>query len=159
ATSRHADVVDFCERLAKHSPLVRLGELGTTPEGRKLPLVIVADPPVATPEEAARSGKLVVFALGNIHAGEADGQETLLMRARALRRAKERPLLRDLVLVFAPNFNADGGDKLGKNRTHQAGPDEVGIRANSQGFDLNRDFVKLETPEVQALARFLRRWD
>src|SRR6516162_9412385 len=70
ATSRHADVVEFCERLAKLSPLVRLGTLGTSQEGRKLPLVIVADPPVATAAEAQKSRKLIVFTMGNIHAGE-----------------------------------------------------------------------------------------
>src|SRR5262245_42946991 len=72
ATSRHADVLDFCERLAKEAPLVRVSELGTSHDGRKLPLLIVADPPVASADEARRSGKLVVFALGNIHAGEID---------------------------------------------------------------------------------------
>src|SRR5262245_904087 len=65
-TSRYAEVVEFCEQMAKESPLVRLGEMGTTHEGRKLPLMILADPPVATPEEAARSNKLIVFAMGNI---------------------------------------------------------------------------------------------
>src|SRR6516162_6501640 len=153
ATSLHSDVVDFCERLAKESPLVRLGELGTSSEGRKLPLVIIADPPVATPEEAAKSKKLVVFAMGNIHAGEVDGKEALLMLARDLATAKERPLLKDLVIVFAPIFNADGNEKIAKtNRTTQAGPEDgVGVRVNAQGFDLNRDFVKLESPEVRSL--------
>src|SRR5579862_2386173 len=80
-TSRHADVLEFCEKLAKLSPLVRLGELGTSSEGRKLPLVILADPPIATPEEAAKSKKLIVLAIGNIHAGEVDGKEGLLMLA------------------------------------------------------------------------------
>src|SRR5271156_4331851 len=60
ATSKHAEVVEYCERLAKLSPLVRIAELGVTKEGRKLPLVILADPPIATPEEAAKSGKLIV---------------------------------------------------------------------------------------------------
>src|SRR6266702_3579038 len=101
ATSRHAEVVDFCERLAKAAPgVVRLGELGTSAEGRKLPLLILADPPVATPEETAKSGKLVVFAMGNIHAGEVDGKEGLLMLAREIATAKERPLLKDLVIVI-----------------------------------------------------------
>jgi hypothetical protein len=159
ATSRHADVVAFCERLAKESPLVRLGGLGESHEGRKLPLLVLADPPVSTPEEAARSGKLVGFALGNIHAGEVDGKEAVLMLARDLALAKERPLLKDIVLVFAPIFNADGNEKFGRNRPTQAGPPEVGIRANAQGLDLNRDFVKLESPEVRALVRFLGRWD
>src|SRR5579884_3025806 len=81
ATSRHAEVVDFCEQLKKLSPLVRLGELGKSGEGRKLPLVILADPPVSTPEEAKRSGKLIVYAQGNIHAGEVDGKESLMMLA------------------------------------------------------------------------------
>jgi dipeptidyl-peptidase 4 len=159
ATSKHAEVVDFCEKLAKLSPLVRLGELGVTTEGRKLPLIILADPPIANAEEAAKSGKLVVFAMGNIHAGEVDGKEALLMLARDLALAKEKPLLKDLIIVFAPNFNADGGDRMGKNRPTQAGPPDVGIRPNAQGFDLNRDFVKLESPECQALARFCRQWD
>jgi dipeptidyl aminopeptidase/acylaminoacyl peptidase len=159
ATSRYADVVDFCQRLAKESPLVRLGELGTSHEGRKLPLVILADPPVSTPEEAAASGKLVVFAMGNIHAGEVDGKEALLMLARDLALAADRPLLKDLVLVFAPIFNADGNEKMGKNRPEQAGPPMVGTRANAQELDLNRDFVKLESPEVRALVRFFNKWD
>ena len=160
ATAKHAEVVDYCERLAKLSPLVRLAELGVTQEGRKLPLVILADPPIATPEEAARSGKLVVFAMGNIHAGEVDGKEALLMLMRDLAVAKDRPLLKDLILLFVPNFNADGGDRIDKkNRTWQNGPPEVGIRPNAQGFDLNRDYIKLESPEVRALVRFFNRWD
>jgi dipeptidyl aminopeptidase/acylaminoacyl peptidase len=161
ATSRHADVVAFCEQLAKESKFVRLGDLGTSSEGRKLPLLIVADPPVATPADAARSGKVVVFAMGNIHAGEVDGKEALLMLARDIATAAERPLLKDLVLVFAPIFNADGNERIDKkNRRSQNGPEDgVGIRANAQGLDLNRDFVKLESPEVRALVRFFNKWD
>src|SRR5437667_11197461 len=52
ATSRHADVLDFCERLAKQAPLVRLDTLGISAEGRALPMLILADPPIATAEEA-----------------------------------------------------------------------------------------------------------
>jgi len=99
--------------------------------------------------------------MGNIHAGEVDGKEALLMLARDLATAKERPLLKDLILVFAPIFNADGNEKIDKNnRREQAGPAEgVGVRVNAQGLDLNRDYVKLESPEVRALVRFLNQWD
>src|SRR5947208_2351702 len=162
ATSRHAEVVDFCERLAKAAPgVVRLGELGTSAEGRKLPLVILADPPVATAEQAARSGKLVVFAMGNIHAGEVDGKEGLLMLVRDLATAPSHQLLKDIIIVFAPIFNADGNERMSRNnRPGQKGPEEgMAIRENAQGFDLNRDFVKLETPEVRALVRFFTQWN
>jgi hypothetical protein len=160
ATSRYADVVDFCERLARQSPIVRLGTLGISKEGRKLPLVVVADPPVATAAEARASGKLVLLAIGNIHAGEVDGKEALLMLARDLALAQDRPLLKHLVLVFAPIFNADGNEKMAaSNRPEQAGPKLVGIRENAQDLDLNRDFVKLESPEVKSLVRFFNEWD
>ncbi|HYV35202.1 MAG TPA: DPP IV N-terminal domain-containing protein [Gemmataceae bacterium] len=158
-TSTHAQMLDFCTNLAKQSPLVRLSDMGETTEGRKLTLMIIADPPVATPEEAAKSGKMVVFAMGNIHAGEVDGKEAALAFARDVAMAKKHPLLKDLIIVIAPNFNADGGDKMGQNRKSQAGPKDVGVRHNSQNFDLNRDFVKLESPECQGLVRFFRQWD
>src|SRR5262249_37684635 len=141
------------------SKLIRLADLGTSHDGKKIPLMILADPPISTAEDAKNSGKLIVFAMGNIHAGEVDGKEALLMLARDLATAEERPLLKDLVLVFAPNFNPDGNDKLGKNRTYQPGPEAVGTRENAQKLDLNRDFVKLETPEVRALVHFLTKWD
>src|SRR5262249_17293221 len=161
ATSRHADVVDFCEKLTKLSPLVRLKDLGQSSEGRRLPLMIIADPPVESPEGAAKSGKLVVLAIGNIHAGEVDGKEGLLMLARDLALAKERSLLKDLILLFVPIFNPDGNEKIDKShRTTQAGPSGgVGVRFNAQGLDLNRDFVKLESPEVRALVHGFNQWN
>jgi dipeptidyl aminopeptidase/acylaminoacyl peptidase len=175
ATSRHADVVDFCEKLAKLCPLVRLKDLGQSSEGRRLPLMIIADPPVETPLEATKSGKLVVMAIGNIHAGEVDGKEALLMLARDLAVERNsfrssdtkngmnsvlRPLLKDLILIFVPIFNPDGNEKIDKShRPMQAGPPGVGIRFNGQGLDLNRDFVKLESPEVRALVRCFNQWD
>jgi hypothetical protein len=126
-----------------------------------LPILILADPPVTTAAEAARSEKLVVLALGNIHPGEADGKEALLMLARDLATATDKTLLRNLIVVLAPIFNADGNERIApSNRTKQNGPVEgVGIRANAQGLDLNRDFVKLESPEVRALVRFFNQWN
>ena len=160
ATSTNAEVLDYCKDLARQSPRVRVVDLGTTHEARKISLVILADPPIGNPEEAARSGKLVLLAMGNIHAGEVDGKEALLMLMRDLAFAKGRGLLEHLVLLFVPNFNADGGDHMAKtNRPWQNGPAEVGIRANAQGFDLNRDYVKLESPEVRALVRLFNQWD
>ena len=90
--------------------------------------------------------------MGNIHAGEVDGKEALLMLARELATAKEKPLLKDLVIVFAPIFNADGNEKISKeNRREQDGPGRgVGIRENAAGLDLNRDYIKLDSPEVRA---------
>jgi dipeptidyl aminopeptidase/acylaminoacyl peptidase len=160
ATSRYEDVVAFCQAIAKQSQTAKFTDFGTTHEGRKLPLLTIANPPVSTPEEARKNGRLVVLAFANIHAGEVDGKEALLALARDLTAKPEHPLLKDLVILLAPIFNADGNEKIGtKNRPGQNGPRETGIRANAQGFDLNRDFVKLESPEVRALVGLFNHWD
>jgi dipeptidyl-peptidase 4 len=161
ATSRFADVVSFCEELGKRSPRAKSSSFGTSYEGRKLPLVIIADPPLTAPEEAAKSGKLVVMAFANIHAGEVDGKEALLALARDLAAEKSHPLLKDLVILLVPVLNADGNERIDrKNRPEQNGPaDGVGIRENAQGLDLNRDFIKLESPEVRALVKLFNAWD
>jgi dipeptidyl-peptidase-4 len=161
ATSRHADVEAFCQELAKKSPIVRLGEMGTSSEGRKLPLIILADPPVSTAADAKKSGKLVVYAQANIHAGEVDGKEALLMLARDIALDPAKPLLKDLVIILCPDFNPDGNEQIDpKHRPEQNGPpDGVGVRTNAAGLDLNRDFVKLESPEARALVKLLNQWD
>ena len=67
-----------------------------------------------------------------------------------------------LVILIAPIFNADGNEKIStENRRRQHGPEEgVGERYNGQGLDLNRDGMKLETPEGSGLvANVLNRWD
>lgn len=159
-TARHAEVVAFCEALAKASPLLKLDTLGTSVEGRKIPVIILADPPIATAEEAGRSGKPVVLFTGNIHAGEVDGKEALLMLARELATAKDRKLLKELIVCMVPILNPDGNEKFGKtNRPGQNGPEEAGVRVNADGLDLNRDFVKLESPEIRSLVKFISRWD
>jgi dipeptidyl-peptidase 4 len=160
ATSRHDEVLAFCEALAAKSPVVRFTDMGTSGDGKKLPLLIIADPPVSTPAEAKASGKLVAYVQANIHAGEVDGKEGLLMLAREISLASDRPLLKDLILLFCPDFNPDGNDKIDpNNRRSQNGPVGVGLRANAGGFDLNRDFVKLETPEVRAFVHIMNAWD
>ena len=78
------------------------------------------------------------------------------MLARDVALAKERPLLKDLVLVLAPIFNADGNELMAKNRPRQAGPELVGTRTNAQKFDLNRDFVFRPCKPEELLLRAYR---
>ncbi len=161
ATSRYDDVVAFGDALSTRSPLIRVATFGVTHQGRKLPLWILADPPVATPEEARGAGKTIVFVMANIHAGEVEGKEAAQHVARRILLGDLRPRLRNLVVLIAPIYNADGNEPISTaNRPEQYGPvDGVGLRENAQGLDLNRDYIKLESPEARALVRLFRRWD
>jgi dipeptidyl-peptidase-4 len=101
------------------------------------------------------------MAFANIHAGEVDGKEAVLMLARDIALADEKLLLKKVVLVIVPILNADGNEKINRsNRPEQNGPvNGVGVRTNAEGFDLNRDFIKLETPEIQALTKAINSWN
>src|SRR5208282_1843425 len=161
ATARHGEVVALCQELARRNPNAYYTELGRSAEGRPLPLLVLADPPVHSALEAARSGKLVALAIGNIHAGEVCGKEALPILAREILATPHHPLLKDLVIALAPIYNADGNERVSKtNRPGQVGPEEgMGQRANARGLDLNRDFIKLEAPETRGLVRFLNEWN
>ena len=162
-TSTSAEVVKHLDALAAASKVARRVSMGTTHEGRDIPMIVLADPPVATPAEAKASGRLVVLLFGNIHSGECDGKEALGMLARELAMTPGHPLLKNLIVVIAPNYNADGNDKVGpveNRRPGQVGPaDGCGTRENAQGLDLNRDFIKLVSPEARSLVRTIREWD
>ncbi|MDG3003681.1 DPP IV N-terminal domain-containing protein [Paludisphaera mucosa] len=160
ATARHEDVVALCKKIAEKSPNAHYTELGKTTEGRPLPLLIFADPPVKSAADASRSGKLVVLAIGDIHGGEVCGKEALPMLARELAAEPHPELLKSLIIAFAPIYNADGNERVSKdNRPGQVGPEEgMGTRGNARGLDLNRDFIKLEAPETRALVSFFNEW-
>ncbi len=158
ATSTSEEVLIFlrnCDAPAEH---VRYFEFGRTSQDRPLAGLIIADPPVASP---ATDERLTVMLLGNIHSGECDGKEALLMLARELALTPQHPWLKQLVLIIVPNYNADGNDRMAvTNRPGQIGPLRgMGTRETAQGFDLNRDFVKLETPEGQALVKLIDQWN
>lgn len=172
ATSTHEEVVAWCDAFAAGAPdVVRRAIFGTTEEGREIPMVIIADPPVsnaAEAREAARGGRLVALAFGNIHGGEVCGKEALPMVAREIVRpwlteeSASRAIREGMVLVLAPIYNADGNEKFDdveKNRPGQVGPARVGQRANARGLDLNRDYVKAESAETRSMLRFLREWN
>ena len=159
-TSTSAQVEGFLRDIDAASDRAWLGSIGSSTRGKDLPLLVVADPPVTSAQEARESDRLVVLLFGNIHAGEVAGKEALLALARELAVGERSALLDDLVVCFVPNYNPDGNDEMAAgNRPGQVGPDEMGRRPNGQGLDLNRDWIKMEAPETRALVRFMREWD
>jgi hypothetical protein len=160
-TSRYDDVINFINEIQKQTDLLRVESFGKTNEGRQMPLMIFANPPVTYPREAQMSGKPVVFIMANIHAGEVEGKEAVLHLSRRIVSGDLRSLLDKIIILMAPIYNADGNEKIDvQNRTAQYGPVAgVGRRENAQGLDLNRDYMKLESPEARALVNLFNRWD
>jgi len=162
STSSSAQVGSFLDSLQLAGAPLAIAEIGRSVYGKPLYLAIVSDPAVTSAAEAAASGKLVVYLQGNIHAGEVEGKEAVLILLRELA-TTHRDLLHELVVLAVPDYNPDGNDAFGPvavNRSEQAGPALVGQRADGLNLDLNRDYFKAEGPETRAsLERVYDTWD
>ncbi len=161
-TSTYAEVMAYIDSLQHHGARMTVGTLGESPHGKRLPYVILARPQVTTPAAAHASGKPVLYIQANIHAGEVEGKEAVQMLMRDLTLGYLRPLLDSVVILFVPIYNADGNDAFGPadiNRAEQEGPAMVGLRADGDGYDLNRDYVKQDAPETRASLAFIGKWD
>jgi len=157
-TSLYPEVVDFVHAIGARSELVTVTTLATSPEGRPVPLVILSREHVRSPYDLRRTGKSAVLVMANIHAGEVEGKEACQMLLRDIALGDLGALLDRQVILMIPIFNTDGNEKLGRNRRDK-GPELAGERANGQGLDLNRDYLKLDSPEVRALVRLFDAWD
>lgn len=162
STSTYRDVISFIESLTKTSPYIRIETLATTAEGKEIPLLVLGNPLPAGPDNMANDGRIVVYIQANIHAGEVEGKEAVQMLARDLLIDPEQEIFKNVVVLLCPILNADGNEKLSKeNRTNQVGPvNGVGVRYNGQFLDLNRDAMKLETPEISGVVnQIFNKWD
>jgi hypothetical protein len=162
ATSRKADVMAFIHELQRQSNNIRVETLATTAEGFDIPMLILGNPPPRSPSELQFDDRAVVYIQANIHAGEVEGKEAAQMLARDILFDPANDYLDKLVVLITPVFNADGNDKISPdNRSRQNGPEQgVGVRYNGLNQDLNRDGMKLESPEVQGLVQnVLNKWD
>lgn len=160
-TSTYKDVMNFIKELQKLSPYISVQTLCTSAEGRDVPLIILGNPVPSSPSDLRYDGRMAVYIEANIHAGEVEGKEAVLALARDITTGSKLSMLNDLVILIAPIFNADGNEKFNAtNRDSQNGPKECGVRFNGQELDLNRDAMKLESPEVNALvSKVLNKWD
>lgn len=157
ATTLYKDVIDFLFTMQEKADFIKILNLAASTEGRKIPLVVVSAEGIKSSAELRLAQKPVVLINANIHAGEVEGKEAALMLIREFAHHELDQLLQNQVILIIPIFNPDGNEKLGKNRRDN-GPELAGIRANGQNLDLNRDFLKLESPEVKALVELFNQW-
>jgi len=161
-TGRYDEVVALCGQFQKAYPKqVRCFEFGRTPEGRPMLALAVSRTGALSAEQAKKKGVPVMLIQGGIHAGEIDGKDAGFLALREILENKAAPgALDKQVLLFVPVFNVDGHERFGKwNRPNQRGPVEMGWRTTAQNYNLNRDYVKADAPEMQAMLALVNAWD
>ena len=160
-TSDYDETMRYCRQLEGGSRWVKVLSYGTSGQGRELPLVVVSKDRAFTPDAARATGKPIVLIVNGIHSGEIEGKDAslALVRDMAVLRTRE-PLLDSCIVLVLPILSVDAHERRSKyNRINQNGPEEMGWRFTPVGLNLNRDWVKTESPEMTALlANVYTKW-
>jgi len=150
-TPSYAATRAWLDRLDAASPLLSIESFGRSAQGRELYAVRAAKP--------GAGPKPVLLVQAGIHSGEIDGKDAGLMLLRNIAVRGKDNLLDHADLVFVPIFNADGHERSSPfNRPNQRGPHSQGWRTTAQNLNLNRDYLKADTPEMKAMIGLLRKY-
>jgi murein tripeptide amidase MpaA len=143
------------DRLDAASDLIRIEEFGVSPEGRPI-YAVIASRDRATLDPS----KPVLLAQAGIHPGEIDGKDAGMMLLRDIAFGDKGGLIDRVNLVLIPILSVDGHERASAySRPNQRGPRIQGWRNTATNQNLNRDFLKLDQPEMRALRAFMNRLD
>jgi hypothetical protein len=160
ATPRYSETIDFLKRLDLESNKLTLGSFGTSPQQRDLVYALYDRDGLTNPEEIRSKGRIILMVEACIHSGESEGKDAMLVLLRDLIiKHQNEDLFNHVSLLFIPIFNVDGHERFGKfGRINQNGPTEMGWRTTAQNLNLNRDFLKADTPEMRAWLSLYNKW-
>lgn len=161
-TGLYAETTTLMRTMERMSPDVKMIQFGTTSQGRPMYALIVSSDHAFTPALAAKTNKAVILIQSGIHSGEIEGKDTALMLVRDMvitKRPHQAAWLKNAIFVVIPVFNVDGHESRSPfNRANQNDPDITGTRAQAQQLNLNRDYVRGETPEMKGWLKLYHSW-
>jgi hypothetical protein len=162
-TPTYFDTLTYLQKLQTARPdLIKMMTLPeATDAGTPFTMVVVSKSADKTAAGLKATGLPTIYVEAEIHPGEANGKDAGLMMIRDMTvGTRESGLLDKINLIFVPVVNIDGDLRYGKyGRINQNGPIETGWRVNSRNLNLNRDFTKLDSPEIRNVARILNEYD
>ncbi|MFC5372477.1 M14 family metallopeptidase [Brevundimonas faecalis] len=143
----YADTRAWFDRLDAASDLIRIEQFGVSPEGRPI-YAVIASKDGATLDP----NKPILLAQAGIHPGEIDGKDAGMMLLRDMAFYGKDGLLDRANLILIPILSVDGHERTSPySRPNQRGPRNQGWRHTATNQNLNRDFMKLDQAEMQAV--------
>lgn len=150
----YADTRAWFDRLDAASDLIRIEQFGVSPEGRPI-YAVIASKDGATLDPS----KPVLLAQAGIHPGEIDGKDAGMMLLRDMAFYGKDGLLDRVNLILIPILSVDGHERTGPySRPNQRGPRNQGWRHTATNQNLNRDFMKLDQTEMQAVMGLIHKY-
>jgi hypothetical protein len=156
----YESTLKYFRKFADNSPYVKIKTIGLTPQGRELKVIMVSKDKAFTHEQAKKTGKAIVLIQNGIHPGEVEGKDACMILLREILITKEKQsLLDNTILLIIPVLNIDGHERISPfNRPNQNGPKKMGWRTNALNLNLNRDYLKADSPEIRSFLKLFNDW-
>ena len=151
----------FVDRLVAANPTqFQVQTIAHSTSGRAIKMLVASEEGAFTPTQLMQNTKPTIFIQAGIHAGEIDGKDAMFMLLRDIATGKRRDILSQVNILFIPILNVDGHERSSQfNRINQRGPVEMGFRTNANNLNLNRDYTKLDTPEVRGVLKVIKQFN
>ncbi|ABV85466.1 M14 family metallopeptidase [Shewanella pealeana] len=149
----------WLDKLIAQSEMLKKVSIGKSPQGRDIWMIVASKEGAEDASALARNGKPTLLVQAGIHSGEIDGKDAGMMLLRDMVFNGKAGLLDNANLLFVPIFSVDGHERSTEyNRVNQRGPVNMGWRTTAQNLNLNRDYAKADTPEMQHMLRAINIW-
>jgi len=158
-TPNYEDTVKYLDRLVNSDPRLKKVSLGKSPQNRDIWMVIASKEGIDNPSDLHKLAKPTLLIQAGTHSGEIDGKDAGLMLLRDITHGQKGDLIEKVNLLFVPILSVDAHERRSPfNRVNQRGPSSMGWRTNARNLNLNRDYAKLDTIELQHMIRAINVW-
>jgi hypothetical protein len=146
--TQHDEILQFLSAISARAKTVQVQEIGKTRAVEEYPaqsllLCVITAEGASRPQQLDRS-KPTILITASQHGSEQSAKEAALLIIRDLALGDLKPLLARANFLIVPQANPWG------NRFDR--------RVNELDLDMNRDHIKMESEEVQAIHRVFRAW-
>jgi len=146
--SQYEKITEFLSRVSHLSKKTKIQIIGQTKERKNYPskdiyLCIISEEGADSPHKLNRK-KPTFLLVAAQHGNEQSAKEAVLWLIRDLATGKLEALVKKVNFLIIPQANPYGSF--------------FNQRRNEQNLDLNRDHVKLEAPEVEAIHHVFKTW-
>ena len=152
-TATYQETITYYQDLADSYPEISIKEIGETDSGKPLHIVTLNMKGSGDDFETLRENNRILLINNGIHPGESDGIDATMLLYRDIVQGKiDAP--QNTIIVTIPIYNIGGSlNRNSTTRTNQNGPISYGFRGNARNYDLNRDFIKVDTKNAKAFTQ------
>ena len=160
----YSELIDHLKILDKEHKELSMYAMGPSDYGMPIYLFVINGAKDSTRTFAKAQAGTTILINNAIHPGEPDGINACLIwldqwiaqgKPIDTKDGKELPLI-----AFIPAYNVGGMmNRSSTSRANQNGPEEYGFRGNARNFDLNRDFIKMDSKNAFTFARIFHALD